>query len=364
LQRIIISVTNDIITDQRVKKVCDALQELDFKIVLIGRELSNSFPVSRNYKIIRMRLLFKKGFFFYAEYNLRLFFRLFFLKKDFLLANDLDTLLPNFIISKLFSTKLVYDSHELFTEVPELISRPKTRNIWLQIEKFIFPKLKNVYTVNNKIAEIYSKKYQIPVKVIKNVPYKIHGNKKSELPFNTDNKKIILYQGAINTGRGLELMIDTMPLLKNYLFVIIGDGDVLYKLKEQVNNLNLNDKVIFLGKMIPKNLPNITKNVDLGISLEEDLGLSYRFSLPNKIFDYIQSKIPVLASELPVIKSLFDEFKVGEILVNRNPRNLAQIIEKMILEKDSYQEQLIKAADIYTWENESEKLKEIFKNLE
>jgi len=342
LQRIIISVTNDIITDQRVKKVCDTLQEFDFKIVLIGRELSNSFPVSRNYKTIRMRLLFKKGFFFYAEYNLRLFFRLFFLKKHILLANDLDTLLPNFIISKLFSKKLVYDSHELFTEVPELISRPKTRNVWLQIEKFIFPNLKNVYTVNDKIAEIYSKKYQIPVKVIKNVPYKIRGIEKFELPFNTDNKKIILYQGSINTGRGLELMIDTMPLLKNCLFVIIGDGDVLYLLKKQVNNLNLNDKVIFLGKILPENLPN----------------------LPNKIFDYIQSKIPVLASDLPVIKSLFDEFKVGEILVNRDPRNLAQIIEKMILEKDSYQEQLIKAADIYIWENESEKLKEIFKNLE
>ena len=363
MQKIIVSVTNDLVTDQRVKKICNSLQNFGFEITLIGRKLPNSLPISRDYKTIRMRLLFNKGFLFYAEYNLRLFLKLLFLKKDVLLANDLDTLLPNYLISKIFSKKLVYDSHELFTAVPELTSRPLIRNVWLNIENLIFPKLKNVYTVNNKIAEIYSEKYQIPVKVIKNVPYMILGNEKSELSFNADKKKIILYQGAINTGRGLELMIDTMPLLKNYLFVIIGDGDVLYMLKKQVNKLKLNDKVLFLGKILPENLPKITKNVDLGISLEEDLGLSYRFSLPNKVFDYIQSKIPILVSNLPIIRLLLDKFKVGEILVNRDPWNLAQVIEKMVLKKDSYQEQLKKAAHIYTWENEEKKLKEIYSNL-
>ncbi|MCK5639071.1 MAG: glycosyl transferase group 1, partial [Flavobacteriaceae bacterium] len=144
MQRIIISVTNDLATDQRVKKASNTIQDMGFEVLLIGRKLPNSLPVSRNYKTIRMKLLFKKGFLFYTEYNLRLFFKLLSLKKDVLLANDLDTLLPNFLISKIYSKKLVYDSHELFTEVPELVSRPKIRNVWLKIEEFIFPKLKNV----------------------------------------------------------------------------------------------------------------------------------------------------------------------------------------------------------------------------
>ena len=152
-----------------------------------------------------MRMLFNKGFLFYAEYNTRLFFKLLFLKTDILLANDLDTLLPNYLISHLFHKKLVYDSHEFFTEVPELISRPKVRNVWLQIEKFIFPKLKNVYTVNDKIAEIYSEKYKIPVKVIRNIAPKLQ-DRKIDLEFSQKikgHKKMLILQGS---GIALGLM--------------------------------------------------------------------------------------------------------------------------------------------------------------
>ena len=115
MKRILISVTNDLATDQRVHKVCETLQEFGFEILLIGRKLPNSLPVNRNYKTTRMNLIFNKGFLFYTEYNLRLFLKLLFTKKDILLANDLDTLLPNFLISRIQNTKLVYDSHELFT---------------------------------------------------------------------------------------------------------------------------------------------------------------------------------------------------------------------------------------------------------
>ena len=159
MKRILISVTNDLATDQRVHKVCETLQEFGFDILLIGRKLPNSLPVNRNYKTTRMNLIFNKGFLFYTEYNLRLFLKLLFTKKDILLANDLDTLLPNFLISRIQNTKLVYDSHELFTEVPELINRPKVQSVWLRIEKTILPKLKNCYTVCQSIADYYNTKY-------------------------------------------------------------------------------------------------------------------------------------------------------------------------------------------------------------
>jgi len=363
LQRIIISVTNDIVNDQRVKKVCSTLQN-NFEITLIGRKLKNSFPVNRPYRVIRMQLLFNKGFLFYAEYNLRLFFKILFLKKDVLLANDLDTLLPNYLISKILNKKLVYDSHELFTEVPELINRPKIRNVWLKIEEFIFPKLKNVYTVNDKISELYYKKYNTPVKVIKNVPFRIIGNDKNALPFQFKGQKIILYQGVINTGRGLELMISAMPLLDNFIFLIIGDGYLTSKIKKLVNEANLNHKVIFLGKIIPEKIIAITKQANLGISLEENLGLNYRYSLPNKIFDYVQSNIPVLASDLPIINLLFEEFKIGEILTSRSPENVAITVKEIVANKHIYQEALKHAAKKYNWENESNKILKIYANLE
>ncbi len=99
LKRIIVSVSNDLATDQRIEKICATLQELNYDILLVGRKLKNSLPLYRNYKTKRIHLFFNKGFLFYAEYNIRLFFLLLFSKKEILLANDLDTLLPNFLVS-------------------------------------------------------------------------------------------------------------------------------------------------------------------------------------------------------------------------------------------------------------------------
>ena len=172
MQRIIVSVSNDLDTDQRVKKVCQTLFDLGFEVILIGRLLPNSLPLKRSYKTVRLQLFFNKGFLFYAELNIRLFFKLLFGKPDILLSNDLDTLLPNFLIHKILKIKLVYDSHELFTEIPELKNRPGIKKIWTTIEKSILPNVDNMYTVNSQIAAYYHSKYRIPVQVIRKLPYK------------------------------------------------------------------------------------------------------------------------------------------------------------------------------------------------
>jgi len=154
LPKIIISVSNNLITDQRVSKVCNSLYKNGFDILLIGRPfpLKKTLLIDRPYKTKFIPLLFNKGVLFYAEYNIRLFFILLFLKKDILLANDLDTLLPNFLVSKIQRTKLVFDSHELFSEIPEIVDKPFVKKVWLCLEAFIIPKLKNNYTVCKSIS--------------------------------------------------------------------------------------------------------------------------------------------------------------------------------------------------------------------
>lgn len=236
LKHIIISVTNDLTTDQRIEKVCDTLVNNGYQITLIGRKLPESISITRAYKTHRMSLLFRKGFLFYAEYNLRLFVKLLFLKKDLLLANDLDTLAPNYLISKLQGKPLVYDSHELFTEIPELIHRPKTQQIWKQIEQRIVPHLKNCYTVSHHIALYYENTYNTPFKVVRNFP-KTQEIQPGTFPFKRSTKAIIIYQGAINVGRGLELMIDSMHYLENYQLVIIGTGDIFEALQTRAATL-------------------------------------------------------------------------------------------------------------------------------
>ena len=106
MKRIIVSVTNDLVTDQRVDKTCDVLTEIGFEVILVGRKLKNSLPIHRKYSTKRFRLVFNKGILFYAEYNTRLFLFLLFSRKSFLFSNDLDTLLPNYLISKIQKKKL------------------------------------------------------------------------------------------------------------------------------------------------------------------------------------------------------------------------------------------------------------------
>ncbi|MGY0407186.1 MAG: glycosyltransferase [Polaribacter sp.] len=359
MKKIIVSVTNNLTTDQRVEKVCNTLHNNGFNVLLIGRRLRNSNKLNRNYSTKRFQLIFNTSFLFFAEYNLRLFFFLLFTKKDILLSNDLDTLLPNFLISKLQKKKLVFDSHELFSEIPELVHRPKIKNFWLTLEKWIVPKLKNNYTVCNSISKHYKTEYNVGFNVILNVPTS-KKKEKGQFRFKVNNRKIILYQGAINVGRGLELMIETMQYLPNHTLVIIGTGDIFKQLKKEVIHKKLEDKIFFLGKVTPKKLYKMTPLADLGISLEEDLGLNYKFALPNKIFDYIQAEVPILVSDLSEMKNIVLKHKVGEIVLERTPKKLANQIIKF-LEKD-FSKALKKAKTTLIWENQEEKLLEIFKN--
>lgn len=370
MPRIIVSVSNDLVTDQRVRKVCHTLHSEGFDILLIGRKLPGSLPVERPYATHRMKLLFKKKVWFYAELNLRLFFKLLFTKKDILWANDLDTLLPNYLVGKLFKKKLVYDSHELFTEVPELIHRPKVQKVWLTIEKSIFPKLKNVLTVNEVIAQIYSEKYKVPVSVIRNISPELNLPKPDEAWKNSfkEGKKMLILQGSgINKDRGAEEAVQMMQYLDNTMLVIIGGGDVFEDLKKLVAERNLHEKVKILGKLPYHDLLKYTQIADLGLSLDKGTNLNYEYSLPNKVFDYIQCQVPLMVSNRKVVADLVRSNNIGIVFEVHHPVQMAETVKDALSDSERYnfwKHHLQAAAVKYTWENEARKLKEIVRNLQ
>ena len=366
-KRVILSVINDLVTDQRVNRTAGVLTELGFEVLLVGRRKFDS-PVmpEREYETFRMRLLFEKGPWFYAEYNTRLFFLLLSRPAELLVSNDLDTLLPNYLVHKLKRIPLVYDSHEYFTATPELVDRPRVQRIWKWIEKSIVPKLKDCITVNASIANLFEKEYKVPFRVVRNIP---NAPKHKETPTREElnlpaDKKIVLLQGSgINIQRGAEEAVEAMQYLENVLLLIVGGGDVISLLKQKTNELKLQEKVKFVSRQTPEKLAGYTRNADLGLTIDKDTNINYRFSLPNKLFDYIHAGVPVLATPLVELKSIIQKYQIGAFIENHDPEHIAATIKAMFDDEKQlaeYKQNTARATADLNWETEKKVLSEIF----
>ena len=367
--KILSAVINNIETDQRVDKVCYSLLKFGYNIELIGTTLRGKPTLNKPYKTSLIPLKYEDSFKLYAEFNLKLFFRL--LKttdrNTILLANDLDSLLPFYLVSKIKNRPLVFDSHEIFSELPSLQNKPKIKLFWKTLERFLLPKITYFYTVSNGYANWFKENYNVNPVVIRNVPIL---NRNTEivsefsLPPIESNNKIILYQGALNISRGLEYAIKAMPMVKNAVLWIVGNGPIKKDLEQLVNTLNLTHRVFFLGHVTPAVLKQITPLADLGISLEEDLGISYKYALPNKVFDYFQAGVPLLATYLPEIKATVLKYKVGRVIKTHNEQHIANEINILLTEgKQKYKDNLLIASKECCWENEENKLQAIFNQI-
>lgn len=314
------SVTNDLVTDQRVHRSCTALAEAGYDVTLVGRRLRGSAEVRRPYRTVRMRLLFKRKAVFYAEYNLRLFLKLMFARADAFYANDTDTLPACWLASRLRGKGLFLDAHEMFPEVPELVGRPRVKRVWTLIEDRLFPRLKGrrcaAVTVCQSIADIYRQRYGLAMGVVRNVPMpSAQHTAEAKLPADFDSRvgsrRILLYQGAVNIGRGVDWMIDAMSYLPDCELVVAGVGDEYEAMCRRAAG---HDNVLMLGRVEPDALRRLTPRASLGLSLLENRGLNYYYSLPNRIADFVQAGVPVLATDFPEIRRVVEGYGIGTLV--------------------------------------------------
>jgi len=366
-KRVIVSVINDLVTDQRVNKVCQTLTSISCDVLLVGRKMRNSPKLDdRDYAMHRMKLMFDNGPLFYAEFNIRLFILLLFRKADLFISNDLDTLLPNHIVSKIKRIPLVYDSHEYFTEVPELVNRKRTQAIWKFIERKLFSLQTDIITVNDSIADLFEKDYGTRPHIVRNIPRKRQSVKKlsrEELSLPVDTNILILQGSGINMHRGSEELVEAMQYVKNAVLLIIGGGDVIDELKKMSKTFKLDKKIIFLPRMPYQQLMQYTAVADIGLTLDKSTNLNYKFSLPNKLFDYIQAGIPVLSSSLPEIEKIITKYNVGDFIFNHDPKSIADKINEMLSNKtqmEKWKKNCNFAASELTWENEEKVLIDIY----
>jgi glycosyltransferase involved in cell wall biosynthesis len=362
-KRVYICLTGDLSTDYRVHKTALTLNNMGFKVTCVSRmKKGYSRSPQKHCASKILPTLFKKGPFFYAEYNLRLFLYLLTRKRAVILSIDLDTLTGCTIAARLRRLPLVFDSHEYFPEVPELQHRPRVKTIWQKLEKWLIPGADHSYTVCESIAEIYRRKYKTNMGVVRNLP--LYSRMEVQADAFSDTRFKLLYQGALNMGRGLRQIIQSMTLLdEDTLLIIVGDGDEMKQLKKQVIDLHLENKVLFIGKIPHHQLAYYTLGADVGLCLLENIGLNYYFSLPNRVFDYAQAGVPILATGFPEIRRVVEHYNTGLLIDDLQSETIAEAIRQLKSNR-MLREQLAdngrEAAKILCWENEEPQLKSYF----
>lgn len=353
MKRIVFTVTNDLCFDQRMIRIATSLSTNGFQVTLVGRKMKASPPLQQqSFTQKRLPCFFEKGKLFYLEYNIRLFFFLLFYRKAIVGAIDLDTILPCYFISVIKRTPRLYDAHELFCEMQEIVSRPLIYSLWKKVEKFTLPKFPIGYTVNQPIADEFNKLYKVNYAVIRNLPvYK-------ELPAVDRKEKFILYQGAVNEGRSFETLIPAMQWVPVPL-VICGEGNFMEKARSLVKKYRLEEKVIFKGRILPDQLRLLTCTAWVGITLFSPEGKSNYFSLANRFFDYIQAGIPQLCVDYPVYREINNLYPVAVLTGSLAPKDLATHLNELIENRslhDTLKNHCLEARKVLNWQEEEKKL--------
>ena len=353
MKRIVFAVTNDLNYDQRMIRICHSLSAAGYYITLVGRKVTNSKPTAeKNFRQIRLHCFFAHGIFFYAEYNIRLLFFLLFHNSDIIVAIDLDTILPCYVVSKLKRKKRVYDAHELFCEMKEIVTRPAIYKCWKWIEKNTVPKFSLGYTVNQPIADEFNKMYGVHYDVIRNAPLY------DPQPIPEKKEKYIIYQGAVNEGRSFETLIPAMQYV-NARLIICGDGNFMQQAIALAQKYNVADKIEFTGKLLPEQLKVVTRKSWVGVTLFDAKGKSNYYSLANRFFDYIQAGIPQVCVNYPVYSELNNKYDIAVEINDLSPETIAKNVNELLVNDELYQKLQTNCLDArkhLCWEEEEKKL--------
>jgi glycosyltransferase involved in cell wall biosynthesis len=359
-KRITFSVTNDLVYDQRMKRICTALHEAGYDVLLIGRKRKNSIPISDlAFSTKRLNLFFEKGKLFYIEYNIRLFLYLLFVKTDCYCAIDLDSILPNLWVSKIRSIKRVYDAHELFCEMDEITSRPTIHKAWKMIENYAVPKFPLGYTIGDFYALEFKNMYGVQYNIVRNATLL------KENPIQDNFESYILYQGAVNEGRCFDDLIEAMQWIDRKL-IICGEGNYYEQTKALIAKFKLEHKVTLTGYIKPNELVAFTQKAALGITIFSKVGKSNYLSLANRFFDYMHHGVPQIAPHYPEYIKINNEYHIAQLIEQPNAQLIATEINNILSNKELYntmQQNTLKCRQAYCWQNEAATLLKFYKNI-
>lgn len=344
------AVSNDLVTDRRVARNASALREAGFEVRLLGVRKGRLAP-RRGWVSTWAR----KGAAFYAEYNLRLWWHLVWSRADILWANDADTLAACALAAR--RRPWVADMHELMSEVPEVQGRPRVQRVWRRVERAFLPRAAVRFTVCQGLADFYRQACGVGMTVVRNMPADSPVAPLSPVPSEEPpaSLKTLLYQGAVNLGRGVDWAIEALGLLPGCRLVVAGDGDELEAMRRLAAGKPWRDRVSFLGRVAPVRLRPLMAGADVGLVMLEDKGLNYHFALPNRVGDFIAAGLPMVVSDLPEMASVVRRYGVGEVLAAPGPEALAAAVRR-VLDRCWTAADFAEARRDFDWNREKQKM--------
>lgn len=359
-KKIICTVTNDLTYDQRMMRICTSLAGAGYDVLLVGRKRKSSKDlIQQKFQQKRLPCFFDKGKWFYIEYNIRLFIYLLFQPCSVYCAIDLDTILPVLYASKIRRKKRVYDAHELFCEMEEIVSRPAIYRMWKWIEKHAVPQFQTGYTIGDCYAEQFKQMYHVNYEVVRNATVL------KPLPQPFPERKYILYQGAVNEGRSFETLIPAMKKVNAHL-MICGHGNFFNETKKLIEENQLQDKITLKGYVAPAELIRYTQQAIMGITLFTQAGKSNYFSMANRFFDYMHSAVPQICMKYPEYEKVNAKFEVACLVEGTTEEEIANAIQSLLNNKEQQermQQNCLKAREIYCWQQEEIKLIHVYRKL-
>lgn len=355
----IVCTQSDLVSDYRIHKMSTTLKTAGFDVQYVTRShhLHKDKPTA---DIHIMRLLFERGPLFYAEFNLRLLWHLLWRRCRLVVSIDLDTLAACYIASRITGKQLLWDSHEYFPEVPEIADKPAVKWVWNKVQDIFVPHLNHCVTVCQSIADIFFQRYGKQFHVIRNAPLSTRATDHQAIPSQYPrNTFTILYLGAVNIGRGVEETIQALTQLPDCRLLVVGEGDVYQQCISLAQSTGVADRVIFTGRKPFNQLAPYMHQADLGICLFRNLSLNYYYCLPNRLFDFIQAGLPLMAVDFPEISRIVKGYNVGITMPEISVQGIVDAVRYAQSHPDEvaiWKKNMQTAAQELIWENDAKTL--------
>ncbi|MGN0924341.1 group 1 glycosyl transferase [Ectopseudomonas mendocina] len=286
---------------------------------------------------------------------------------DLVHAHDVNVLPTAWLAARLSSAKIIYDAHEISSSREGYLG---FRRLVGAVESALMPRVNGCITTTDARAKFFARAYGIARPLVlqnrpREQPPQVSERIRHELDL-SEAWPIVLYQGGVQQGRGLERLVRVAALVPDAYFVFIGGGRLDSRLRAIASELGLEERVRFIPTVALAELPSYTASADIGVQPIENTCLNHFTTDSNKLFEYVQAGLPVVASDLPEIRRVVRTHDLGLLVRPGDTEALAVALRSLVndvVKRQFYAGQSRHASAVLSWEAQEADLLELYRQV-